>query len=73
MKIKIYISDHCSFCREAIRYFQEKNIEVEQIDVTRNQTHFDEMMKHGGIATPFIVIGNQMIVKERYLKKMVRL
>ncbi|MCF6095197.1 glutaredoxin family protein [Microaerobacter geothermalis] len=56
MKAKIYISNHCTLCREVIRFFQENGIPYEQINVTHNQEKFDEMLMLGGIATPFIII-----------------
>ncbi|WCK56264.1 glutaredoxin family protein [Aneurinibacillus sp. Ricciae_BoGa-3] len=60
MEIKIYVSDHCFSCREAIQYFFEKELNVKQINVTYNQEGFKEMITLGGIATPLIVIENQV-------------
>lgn len=57
--VTIYKSDHCSACHEAIRYFEKYGITFKQLDVTFNQSNFDDMLRYGGIATPFIIIGTQ--------------
>jgi glutaredoxin len=59
VKIKIYTSDHCTSCHEALQYFRSKEMPFELIDVTFNKHHFEEMVKLGGIATPFIIIDEQ--------------
>jgi glutaredoxin-related protein len=59
MNLKIFISDHCLSCQEAVAYFREKGLDFEQINVTHDQHLFNEMLKLGGIATPFIVMGEQ--------------
>jgi glutaredoxin len=56
MNITIYTSDHCCSCKEAIRFFQESGINFRQLDVGCNKENFDEMLRLGGIATPFIVV-----------------
>jgi uncharacterized membrane protein YdjX (TVP38/TMEM64 family)/glutaredoxin len=56
MNITIYTSDHCPSCKEAIRFFQEKGIPYRQLDVGYSRENFDEMLRLGGIATPFIVV-----------------
>ncbi|WCK52959.1 glutaredoxin family protein [Aneurinibacillus sp. Ricciae_BoGa-3] len=60
MVIKVYVSDHCFSCKEAIQYFTEKEVNVKQINVTYNQEKFVEMLTLGGIATPLIVIDDQI-------------
>lgn len=61
MDIKVYWSQHCSLCREVFHYFDYKKIPYEKIDVTYDQSRFDEMIRLGGIATPLIVIDGQVI------------
>jgi glutaredoxin len=60
MAVKIYISDHCFSCKEAVHFFEKKGILFQLINVTQDQARFDEMVSLGGIATPFIVIGKQI-------------
>lgn len=60
IKIKIYILDHCLSCKEALDFFEEKGVQLEIIDITYDQERFNEMVKKGGIATPFIVMGDQI-------------
>jgi glutaredoxin len=60
LKVKIFVSDHCVFCQEAVRYFHEKGVPLEEINVSHDQNRFDEMLRLGGIATPLIVIGEQI-------------
>ncbi|MBA2939626.1 glutaredoxin family protein [Paenibacillus sp. CGMCC 1.16610] len=57
--VTIFKSDHCSACHEAISYFEQLGIHYKQLDVTFNQSNFNEMLRKGGIATPFIIIGSQ--------------
>jgi glutaredoxin len=59
MKITLYVSDHCESCQQAIRYFKEKNLAFELINVTYDQMMFDRMLSKGGIATPYIVLEGQ--------------
>jgi glutaredoxin len=61
MAVKIYISDHCLFCKEAVQFFERKGIPFQLINVTHDRERFDEMVSLGGIATPFIVIGKQIL------------
>lgn len=60
MHIRIYVSDHCFSCQEVISFFKEQGIATELINVTREQNRFDEMVRFGGIATPFIIIGEHI-------------
>lgn len=61
MKITIYTSEHCVSCREAIQYLHERYIPFQQLDVGYDKHNFDEMLRLGGIATPFIMVGNQKL------------
>jgi glutaredoxin len=59
MNITLYTSDHCISCKEVIRFFHEKGYSFRQLDVGFNKENFNEMLRLGGIATPFIVIGSK--------------
>lgn len=59
MNVTVYTSDHCAACDEAVRFFQEMGIAFRHLDVGYNKENFDEMLRHGGIATPLIIVGNE--------------
>lgn len=61
MTIKIYWRQYCSSCEEVFRYLDQKELKYEKVDVTHDQLKFDEMLRLGGIATPFIVIDQRII------------
>ncbi|MFC5452391.1 glutaredoxin family protein [Paenibacillus aestuarii] len=56
MEVIVYSSGHCASCKEAISFFEEQGIAYKQFDVEVNKEHFQEMLRLGGIATPFILI-----------------
>lgn len=41
-------------------FFEEKGIPIEAIDVTYDKEQFAEMLRLGGIATPLLVMGQQV-------------
>ncbi len=61
MNIKVYWRQHCSLCKEVFRYLEQKEILYEKIDVTHDQSRFDEMLRLGGFATPFMIIDGKII------------
>ncbi|WP_160643536.1 glutaredoxin family protein [Chengkuizengella marina] len=61
MNITIYISDHCIACEEVIDFFNKRKIKYELINVTHDQDRFDEVLRLGGIATPFILWDEKVI------------
>lgn len=63
LEIKVYSTPTCPFCIEAKKYFRNKNIEFEDIDVSFDPHKADEMIKLSGqMGVPVIVIGDQVIV-----------
>lgn len=60
MNITVYTSQHCNSCVEVVRYFANKGIVFRQLDVGHNAENFKEMLRLGGIATPFIVIEDKV-------------
>lgn len=48
MKIRIYISAGCPWCRKVRDYLKDKNLEFEEKDVTFDVLSQDEMMKLTG-------------------------
>lgn len=59
MDIVLYSTDHCASCKEAIRFFHEKGAPFRHVDVGTDKANFTEMLLRGGIATPYILIGEQ--------------
>ncbi len=46
--IKIYTTPSCSSCRAAKRYFQDNNIEYEEINVSQNEESMKKILDQGG-------------------------
>ena len=47
MKTKIYTLDYCPYCKRAISFFQENDIDFEQIRIDDNEEkHFEELKKN---------------------------
>jgi glutaredoxin len=61
VNVKVYWRQHCSLCKDVFHYLDQKEIPYEKIDVTYDQTRFDEMLRLGGIATPLIVVDGLVI------------
>lgn len=56
-KVTIYTTPTCQYCRMAKAFFQENNIEYNEIDVSSNQTAAQEMIsKSGQMGVPVIVV-----------------
>jgi glutaredoxin-like YruB-family protein len=43
MKVKIYSTPECPFCKKAKAFFKANNIEYENIDVSANDKNLEEM------------------------------
>ena len=63
MKVKIYSTSTCPWCKKTKEFFKEKNIEYEEIDVSTNQEAQKEMIdKSGQMGVPVIDIDGEIIV-----------
>lgn len=61
-KVVIYTKDPCPYCDRAIRFFNNRDIKFEEIDLTGNQAEMDRMKKETGWSTmPIIMINGQLI------------
>ncbi|MEK3884882.1 glutaredoxin domain-containing protein [Paenibacillus sp. PL2-23] len=58
--IKLYWRSNCAQCQRMLDFFEEKGIPIEAIDVTYDKEQFAEMLRLGGIATPLLVMGQQV-------------
>jgi glutaredoxin-like YruB-family protein len=62
-KIKIYTAPGCPFCVLAKSYLEEKGVEFEEIDVSKNAQGAKEMVeKSKQMGVPVIEIDGQIII-----------
>lgn len=47
-RIRLYIKPYCGWCHKATHWLDEHEIDYEKIDVTRDETAFDEMIRISG-------------------------
>jgi len=63
MKVKIYTTPTCPWCKKTKEFFKENNVVYEEVDVTANQEAQKEMMdKSGQMGVPVIEIDGKIIV-----------
>ena len=63
MKVKIYTTPTCPYCRQAREYFNSQKIKFEEIDVATDQAAAEEMVKLSGeMGVPVILIDDKVVV-----------
>lgn len=63
MKVRIYSTPMCPFCKAAKQFFKENNIEYEDLNVAESDEARDEMIKKSGqMSVPVIDVGGDIIV-----------
>ncbi len=63
MKIKIYTTQVCPWCIAAKKYFTQKGLEFEEIDVSADPKNAAELIRLSGqSAVPVIIINKKMII-----------
>jgi len=63
MKVKVYSTETCPYCKMAKEWLKEKKIEFEDINVTSNQEAQKEMVeKSGQMGVPVIEIDGQIVI-----------
>ena len=63
MEIKVYSTQTCPYCHMAKDYLKSKNIEFNDIDVSKDSAAADEMVKVSGqMGVPVITIDKEVIV-----------
>lgn len=71
-KIKIYSTPSCVYCKMAKEFFNQNNIQFENVDVSANHEAAEEMIKKSGqMGVPVIEIDGQMVIgfdKERIVE-----
>ena len=62
-KITVYSAPKCPWCHALKDFLKEKNIEFEEIDISKDQAKVQEMIeKSGQMGVPQIEINGKMIV-----------
>ncbi len=57
MKVKIYSTPMCPFCKKAKEFFKENGIEFDEVNVAENEKEREEMIKKSGqMGVPVIEI-----------------
>jgi glutaredoxin-like YruB-family protein len=68
-KVKIYTAPGCPFCVLAKEYLKEKEIEFEEIDVSKDERGIKEVIeKTGQLGVPVLEIDSEIVIgfdKER--------
>ena len=76
MKVRVFSTTWCVYCRMAKEFLKQKNVKFEDINIEENPEKAKEMVKLSGqTAVPVIDVEGEIIVgfdKER-LKKLLRL
>jgi alkyl hydroperoxide reductase subunit F len=63
MKVKIYTTPTCPYCKLAKSYMDEQGVAYEEIDVAANTDAAQEMVKVSGqMGVPVIMVDEQVIV-----------
>ena len=57
MKVSIYTTPTCAYCKMAKAFFEEKKVTFEEFDVSENADKAEEMIKKSGqMGVPVIVV-----------------
>lgn len=61
--VKVYSTEMCPYCVTLKGFLKEHNIEFEDIDVSKDKTALDEMVKKSGqMGVPVVDIDGQIVV-----------
>lgn len=63
MSVKVYSTQTCPYCIRLKEYLKQKNIEFENIDVSKDKTSVEEIVKISGqMGVPVIDIDGEVII-----------
>ncbi|MBI2355876.1 MAG: glutaredoxin family protein [Candidatus Doudnabacteria bacterium] len=63
MRVTIYTTKTCPYCKMAKQYFAQNNVQYEEKDVTTDAALAQEMIdKSGQMGVPVILIDDQVVV-----------
>ncbi len=72
MTVKVYTTPACPYCYTLREFLKEKNIEFEDIDISKDEKTKDEIIKKSGaIGAPILEIDGEIVVgfdKEKITK-----
>jgi glutaredoxin-like YruB-family protein len=60
--IEIYTSDTCGYCHAAMEYFDSKNLQFTEHNISTDMDARKELMKKGYRSVPLIVIDDEEIL-----------
>ncbi len=65
-KIQIYTVDYCPYCKKALAFLREHNVEFENIDITDNESEMREQLGkmyniEGRVTVPQIIVDGKRI------------
>ncbi|NOZ64334.1 MAG: glutaredoxin family protein [Caldiserica bacterium] len=62
-KVKVYTTSSCPYCSMVKSFLEEKGIPFEYVDVTRNKSALEEMVrKSGQMGVPVLEIEGKIII-----------
>lgn len=63
MSVKIYTTPACVYCKMAKNFFQQNNVQYQELDVASDTTARDEMIqKTGQFGVPVIDVDGKLII-----------
>ena len=63
MKVKIYTTPTCPWCKKTKEFFKQHKVQYEEVDVAADQKAAEKMVeKSGQMGVPVIEIGDQILV-----------
>jgi glutaredoxin-like YruB-family protein len=69
LKVKVYSTPTCPYCKMAKSYLDENGVAYDDVDVTKDATGRDEMIKKSGqMGVPVILVDGEIVIgfdKER--------
>ena len=76
MNVKVYSTPTCPYCKMAKSYLDEKGVAYDDVDVTKDATGRDEMIKKSGqMGVPVILVDGEIVIgfdKERLANLLVK-
>lgn len=76
MKVKVYSTSHCPWCKKAKSFLEKNKVKYQDINVGEDQKAAQEMIKKSGQAgVPVIDIDGEIIIgfDEAKIKKLLKL
>ena len=47
-RVRLFVKPYCPWCHRAVRWLNERGVEYETVDVTGDETAYDEMIRLSG-------------------------